>query len=117
MSWWIRVAWRRMSHDDRVEVVEAQLRNRALMLHKNGGPRPGLSIFPGIVPTDEEFSARAGEIVDYTGSDQRAALNLIHLGDELAEKMDRKVSEIDQAFEDENPDDDLPALPPPNGER
>lgn len=82
------------------------------------GPRPGLSIFPGVVPTDEEFSARAREIVDYTGSDQRAALNLIdHLGDELAEKMDRKVSEIEQAVEDENPDDDLPAPPPPNGER
>lgn len=118
MSWWTRVAWRRMSHDDRVEVVEAQLRNRALMLDKNGGPRLGLSIFPGVVPTDEEFSARAREIVDYTGSDQRAALNLIdHLGDELAEKMDRKVSEIEQAVEDENSDDDLPAPPPPNGER
>lgn len=118
MSWWTRVAWRRMSHDDRVEVVEAQLRNRALMRDKNGGPRPGLSIFPGVVPTDEEFSARAREIVDYTGSEQRAALNLIdHLGDELAEKMGRKVSEIEQAVEDENPDDDLPAPPPPNGER
>jgi hypothetical protein len=77
MTWWTRVAWRRMSHDDRVEVVEAQLRNRALMLDKNGGPRPGLSIFPRVVPTDEGFSARAREIVDYTGSDQRAALNLI----------------------------------------
>ena len=74
------------------------------MLDKNGGPRPGLSIFPDVVTSDEEFSARAREIVDYTGSDQRAALNLIdHLGDELAEKMDRKVSEIEQAVEDEIP--------------
>ena len=62
MSWWTRVAWRRMSHDDRVEVVEAQLRNRALMLHKNGGPGPGLSILPGVVPTDEEFSARRARL-------------------------------------------------------
>jgi hypothetical protein len=82
------------------------------------GAEAGTLHLPGVVPTDEEFSARAREIADYTGSDQRAALNLIdHLGDELAEKMDRKVSEIEQAVEDENPDDDLPAPPPPNGER
>ena len=117
MSWWTRVAWRRMSHHDRVEVAEAKLRNRALRLDKNGGPMPGLSIVLGVVPTDEEFSARAREIVDYTGSDQRAALNLIdQVGDELAEKMGRRVSEIEQAVEDENPDDDLPVPPPPNGQ-
>lgn len=36
MGWWTRFVWRRMSHDDRVEVVEALLRNRAFMLDKSG---------------------------------------------------------------------------------
>ena len=48
-----------------------------MMLHQERGPRPGLSILPGVVPTDEEFSARTRKIINYAGSDQRAALNLI----------------------------------------
>jgi hypothetical protein len=105
-----------MSYEDRVELVEALLRNRALMLDPRGRPMLGISIF-GIAPSDEEFQARAREIVDATGKDQRAAMSRIDAFEEemtgKMEDVDRRLAELEKVVGVEDDPDDLPPPPPP----
>jgi hypothetical protein len=116
----IEDAWRTMPYEDRVDVVEMLLRNRAMMLDPEGRPMPGVSIF-GVAPTDEEFRERAREIVDVTGVDQRAAVTQIDaFGDEVGQKMLRAVEELARSVgvDPQDLDDGLPPppeakLPPP----
>lgn len=103
-----------MSDQDRVEVVEALLRNRAGMLDPKGRPMPGLSIF-GAAPTDEEFSRAARAIVEATGKDQRAALRQVDaFEDELVQRVDQAFDKLEKTLGIEGEDgSDLPPPPPP----
>jgi hypothetical protein len=103
-----------MSYDDRLDVVEALLRNRCMMLDPQGRPTVGVALF-GVAPTDEEFKTRAREIVDATGKDQRAAVALIDaFGEEVGERMVRAVEEMgrDMGIDLDQERDDLPPPPP-----
>ena len=101
-----------MSEEDRVEVVDALLRNRAMMLDPYGRPMPGVAIF-GVVITDEEFRSRAREIVEATGTNQRAAVRLIDaFGEEIGERVERQVDDLERAVRGDG-GDDLPPPPPP----
>lgn len=103
-----------MSEQERVDLVEALLRNRAMMLDPKGRPMPGVSLW-GVAPTDEEFRARAREIVNTTGRDQRAALVQIDaFGEEIGWKMVRAIEDIARSVGVDLEDvDDLPPPPPP----
>lgn len=65
------------------------------------------------LPTDEEFRARARQIVDETGKDQRAAVRQIDgFGDEMGEKLERSIDELDKAVGMEDKGDSPPPPPP-----
>lgn len=115
MSVLTRLAWRRMSEQDRVDVVEGLLRNRAMMLDPKGRPMPGLSIFPGLAPTDDEFRARAREIVATTGKDQVAAMRQVDaFEDDLAVRVDRYFEEFEKSLGQGDNASRLPPPPPPD---
>jgi hypothetical protein len=55
---------------------------------------PGVSIW-GVVPSDEEFRAKAIAIVDETGKDQRAAIRLIDdFGTDIGWKMNQAIVDL-----------------------
>lgn len=55
-----RIAWRITRRETRLGLVEAWLRNRALMIDERGRPIPGLRAFGVEPPSDEELRARPG---------------------------------------------------------
>lgn len=111
VGWVTRLAYRRITDENRVELIEALLRNRAMMLDPSGRQTPGVSIF-GVAPSDEEFRQRAREIVQATGKDQRAAIGRVEaFADELFEGLERKL----EGLSGEGAADNVgPEIPPPD---
>jgi hypothetical protein len=112
VSWLKRLAYRQISDENRIELIEALLRNRAMMLDPSGREMPGVSVF-GIAPTDEEFRQRARVIVQATGKDLRAAVREVEaFADELFDGLEHKLEGLGKAGGVEKEGD--ADTPPPN---